>query len=85
MLVDFCAEWCIPCKQLGPVLEDFAQAQPEVRMVKVNIDENSDLVARYEVKSIPSLLVIRGGQVTSRSIGVITKEKLAEMTELGTR
>jgi thioredoxin len=85
VLVDFCAEWCIPCKQLGPVLEDFAQAHPEVRMVKVNIDENSDLVARYEVKSIPSLLVIRGGQVTSRSTGVITKEKLAEMTELGAR
>ena len=58
-----------PCKKLGPVLEDFALAHPEVRVVKVNVDENSELAGRYEVKAMPSLLVIRGGQVTSRSLG----------------
>ena len=69
VLVDFYAEWCGPCKKLGPVLEDFAQEHPEIRVVKVNVDENPDLVRRYEVKGMPSLLVIRGGQVTSRRSG----------------
>jgi len=82
VLVDFYAEWCGPCKKLGPVLDDFAQEHPDIRVVKVNIDENSDLVGRYEVKSIPCLLVIRGGQVTSRSVGPVTKEYMKEMTTL---
>ena len=69
VLVDFYAEWCGPCKRLGPVLEDFAQEHPDIRVVKVNVDENPDLAGRYGVKAMPSLLVIRGGQVTSRSVG----------------
>ena len=80
VLVDFYAEWCGPCKQLGPVLEDFAKEHPEIRVVKVNVDENSDLAGRYAVKAMPSLLVIRGGQVTSRSVGVVTKENMLAMT-----
>ena len=82
VVVDFYAEWCGPCKRLGPVLEDFAQEHPEIRVVKVNVDENSELAGRYEVKAMPSLLVIRDGQVTTRSLGVVTKEKLKEMTAL---
>ncbi|MGO9111015.1 MAG: thioredoxin [Thermoguttaceae bacterium] len=80
VLVDFYAEWCGPCKKLGSVLEDFAQEHPEIRVVKVNVDENSDLVGRYGVKAMPTLLVIRGGKVTSQSTGLVPKEKLAEMT-----
>jgi thioredoxin 1 len=81
VLVDFYAEWCGPCKKLGPVLEDFAQEHPDIRVVQVNVDENSDLVGRYGVKAMPTLLVIRGGQVTSQSTGLVPKEKLAEMTQ----
>jgi thioredoxin 1 len=80
VLVDFYAEWCRPCKQLGPVLEDFATEHPEIRVVKVNVDENRDLAGRYDVEKMPSLLVFRGGKVTSRNVGVYTKEYLAEMT-----
>ena len=71
VLVDFYAEWCGPCKKLGPVLEEFAKEHPEVRVVKVNVDENADLVARYEVKNMPSLLVIprRTGGVAERRGG----------------
>ena len=79
VLVDFYGEWCGPCKKLGPVLEEFAKEHPEFRVVKVNVDENSDLAARYEVKAMPSLLAIHGGKVMSRSLGVVTKEKMAEM------
>lgn len=81
VLVDFYAEWCGPCKKLGPVLEEFAQAHPEVRVVKVNVDENSDLTARYGVKAMPTLLVLHHGQVAAQSTGVVTKEYLAEMTK----
>ncbi len=66
VLVDFYAEWCGPCKMLGPVLEEFAQEHPEIRVVKVNVDENRDLAVRYEVNAIPLLLVFRGGEVTSQ-------------------
>jgi len=81
VLVDFYAEWCGPCKRLGPVLEDFAQEHPDVRVVKVNVDENSDLVSRYKVNAMPTLLVIRDGQVVTQSTGLVTKEKLKEMTK----
>ena len=81
VLVDFYAEWCGPCKKLGPVLEDFAEEHPEIRVVNVNVDENPDLAGRYEVKSIPCLLVIRGGQVTSRSVGLVAKGNLVQMTQ----
>lgn len=80
VIVDFYAEWCGPCKRLGPVLEDFAQEHPDIRVVKVNVDENSDLVSRYRVRGMPTLLVIHGGQVTSQSTGLVTKERLVEMT-----
>ncbi len=76
VVVDFYADWCGPCQKLGPVLEDFAQEHPEIRVVKVNIDENRELAARYEVKSLPSLIVIRGGQVTARSVGLIDKARI---------
>ena len=82
VLVDFYAEWCGPCKRLAPVLEDFAQEHPEIRVVKVNVDENPDLARRYEVSHIPALLVIRGGEVTSPKVeGLVTKDKLAGMTQ----
>jgi thioredoxin 1 len=80
VLVDFYAEWCGPCKKLGPVLEDFAQEHPDVRVVKVDVDENSDLVSRYGVNGMPTLLLFRGGQVTSQSVGLVPKERLIEMT-----
>ena len=54
VLVDFYADWCGPCKKLGPVLDDFADEHPEIRVVKVNVDENRDLVGRYGVNGFPS-------------------------------
>lgn len=84
VLVDFYAEWCGPCQRLGPVLEEFAAEHPEVRVVKVNVDENRDLAERYQVTSMPTLLAIRGGQVASRFTGLAPKAKLAEMMAIET-
>jgi thioredoxin 1 len=85
VLVDFYAEWCGPCSKLGPVLEEFAREHPEIRVVKVNVDENRNLADRYKVQSMPSLLVFQGGQEKTRSLGVITKEEMASMTKNGER
>jgi thioredoxin 1 len=80
VLVDFYGESCEPCKKLGPVLEDFAKEHPETRVVKVNVEENHELAGRYGVQRIPCLLVFRNKQVLSRSMGLITKEKMLKMT-----
>ena len=83
VLVDFYADWCGPCKMLGPVLEEFAQEHPEIRVVKVNVDENRDLAVRYEANPIPLLLVFCGGEVTSHKVGLTTKAELKMMKGLG--
>ena len=85
VLVDFYATRCGPCKMLAPLLEEFAKEHPDVRVVKVNVDENHDLVLRYRVQAMPTVLVIRGGQETTRSVGLVTKEKIKEMAEYGVR
>jgi thioredoxin 1 len=80
VLVDFYADWCGPCQKLGPVLDDFADEHPEIRVVKVNVDENRDLVGRYGVNGFPTLLVIRDGKVTGESVGLVAKQTLVELT-----
>jgi thioredoxin 1 len=82
VLVDFYADWCVPCSKLGPVLEEFAQEHPEVRVVKVNVDENSDLVSRYGVQGFPTLLLVQRGKVTKQSIGFVTKQNLVALTAM---
>ena len=84
VLVDFYAEWCGPCKQLIPILEEFADEHPETRVVKVNVDDSSDLAKRYGVNAMPTLLAFRGGQITSRSVGWVPKTKIQEIAGSGT-
>jgi thioredoxin 1 len=83
VLVDFYAEWCGPCKRLSPLVEEYAEEHPEVRVVKVNVDDCQELVKGYQVTGMPTLLVVRGGQVTARSTGLVPKAKLAELVGSG--
>ena len=77
VLVDFYAEWCGPCKKLTPLLEEFAQEHPEVRVVKVNVDDNPELTKRYGIMAMPTLMVVRNGKVaTPPSVGLVPKSKL---------
>ena len=69
VVVDFFAEWCMPCVMLGPVLEDIAQEMKEVKFVKVNVDDNQELAGKYSVSSIPCLVIFKDGEEVDRIVG----------------
>ena len=79
VLVDFWAEWCGPCKQIAPALEDLAQDLGEmVTVAKLNIDENPNTPMKYGVRGIPTLMIFKDGQVASQKVGSLPKSKLYE-------
>ena len=79
VLVDFWAEWCGPCKMISPVLEEIAEEQAgKIRIVKLNIDDNLDVTRRFEVMSIPTLILFKDGEPQVRLIGAKPKGALLE-------
>ena len=79
VLVDFWASWCGPCRALAPVLEQVAQERPDVKICKVNVDEEPELASQYQIMSIPTLIVMKDGQVVQRSSGVRPKAQILGM------
>ena len=79
VLVDFYADWCGPCKMLAPIVDEIAQENDDIKVVKVNVDENPNIALDYKVMSIPTLVVIKGGKEVSRSVGVVDKKEILEM------
>lgn len=79
VLVDFWAEWCGPCKQIAPALDDLARDMAgQVTVAKVNVDENPSIPTKYGVRGIPTLILFKGGQVAATKIGMLPKTKLYE-------
>ena len=82
VLVDFWAEWCGPCKMIGPIIDEIASDfDGRLKVGKVNVDEAQDLAGNYSVMSIPALLFFKQGEVVEQLVGVVTKEQLVEKIE----
>src|SRR6187455_2479927 len=78
VVVDFWAEWCGPCKMIAPALEDIAaELGGKVKIAKLNIDENPELAARFGVRSIPTLMIFKGGEVADMKVGAAPKTALS--------
>ena len=79
VLVDFWAEWCGPCKMLGPILEEISKdLKDKLQVVKVNLDENQDLAMKYSIRSIPTLLLFKEGELIDTKVGLLPKSDLVE-------
>ncbi len=76
VLVDFWASWCGPCMMLGPVVEELAETVTDVKICKVNVDEQMDLAQQFKVVSIPMLILFKDGQVAAKDIGVKSRDEL---------
>jgi thioredoxin 1 len=81
VLLDFWAAWCGPCKMLSPVVSQIAQEHPEVKVGKVNVDDEPALANQFAIMSIPTIMVFKGGKVSATSVGVQPKPALLKMLE----
>ena len=81
VLVDFWASWCGPCRMVIPVVEKIAEEYPEYKVVKVNVDEEQELAAQFGVMSIPTLMVVKNGEVVNKSVGAKNKQQILAMLQ----
>jgi thioredoxin 1 len=80
VVVDFWASWCPPCRVLGPSIDRLAEERPDLVVGKLNVDENQEIADRYGITGIPTVLVFRGGALVERSVGLVSFERLQELT-----
>ena len=81
VLLDFWASWCGPCRMLSPVVDEVAEERTDVKVGKVNVDEQPELAQAFGIASIPTLLVIRDGRTVNRAVGVRSKEEILQMLD----
>ncbi len=79
VLVDFWASWCGPCKMIAPFIEEIANERSDIKVCKINVDEEPELAVKYQVMSIPTLLVIKDGKEVKRSMGALPKDRILNL------
>lgn len=79
VLVDFWAAWCGPCKMLMPTIEELAESQDEIKVCKVNVDDEPQLAMKYKVMTIPTLIAFKDGEVVGKLVGVQSKDKILDL------
>ena len=81
VLIDFYADWCGPCKMLSSIVEQFANENENVKVVKIDVDAEQELAIQYGVMSIPTLVVIKNGQESNRVVGLVSKNQIEELVK----
>lgn len=81
VLLDFFADWCGPCQRVLPVIDEIARENPDIKVGKINVDEQPELASKFRVYTIPALFVFKNGQITQQAIGVQSKQKLLAMVK----
>ncbi len=79
VLVDFWAAWCGPCKMLSPTIDELAKEREDIKVCKINIDEQPELAAKFSVMSIPTIIVFKDGEVSNKTVGMQSKENLVSL------
>ena len=79
VLLDFWASWCGPCRMVSPILDEIANEHPEIKVGKINVDEQRELAAQFNVMSIPTLMVMTNGKVTNQTVGAQPKEQILKL------
>lgn len=79
VLLDFWASWCGPCKMVSPIVDQIADEHPEIKVGKVNVDEEQELAAEFKIMSIPSLFVIKDGKIANQAVGAMPKNQILDL------
>ena len=82
VLLDFYADWCGPCRMVGPIVEQIADERDDIIVGKVNVDENPELAGKFGVMSIPTLVVLKNGEVANQAVGALPKAKLLALLDV---
>lgn len=83
VLLDFWADWCGPCRMVGPLVEEIAAEHPEIKVGKINVDQEPELAAQFQIMSIPTLMVVKNGRITQRVVGTRPKAQILALVQEG--
>ncbi len=79
VLIDFYADWCGPCQMVGPIVHEIAEELADIKVGKINVDEQPELAAAFRVQSIPMLVVVKEGKIANQSVGLMPKEQILKL------